>query len=135
MSDASSISATLANATIDIAKLSGEPTTPLAELKTQMYYLIFQVIQVFLVTTFSSGAAAVVTKIIQEPTSIPDLLANSLPKASNFYISYFVLQGGYNGAKNLLNLSDLCFYLGYSKFLDKTPRQKNRRYMQFKGIG
>jgi hypothetical protein len=119
----------------DIAKLSGEPTTPLAELKTQTYYLIFQVVQVFLITTLTSGAASVVTKIIQQPTMVPDLLAKNLPKASNFYLSYFLIQGNYNAAKNVLNLSNLAFYLGYEKFIDKTPRQKYSRYTQFKGIG
>ena len=56
-------------------------------------YMAFQVIQVFLVTTFASGAASVVTQIIDNPSSATTLLAENLPKASNFYISYFILQG------------------------------------------
>jgi len=55
--------------------------------------MAFQVIQVFLITTFASGAAAVVTKIIDDPGSATTLLAENLPKASNFYISYFIVQG------------------------------------------
>jgi hypothetical protein len=118
----------------DIAKLSGEPTNSQAELKTQTWYYAFQVIQVFLVTTFSSGAAAVARKIAQDPTSLPTRLAMSLPKASNFYLTYFILQGTASAAKNVLNYSDLFEYLGYDRFFDKTPRDKYNRYTQMKGI-
>jgi len=116
-----------------IAKLSGEPTTSQAELKTQAWYLVFQVVQVFLVTTFSSGAAAVATKIARNPASAPDLLASSLPKASNFYLTYFILQGTTSAASNVLNYSDLFELLFYEWFWDKTPRQKFTTHAQMKG--
>jgi calcium permeable stress-gated cation channel len=92
------------------------------------------VIQVFLVTTFTSGAAAVARKIAQDPTSLPTRLAKNLPKASNFYLTYFILQGTASAAKNVLNYGDLLEYLGYDRFFDKTPRAKYNRYAQMKGI-
>lgn len=119
---------------LDIAKLSGEPTTPQAELKTQAWVFFFQVFQVFLVTTFSSGAAAVASKIIKEPHSAPALLAESFPKASNFYLTYFLIQGLTSAASNVLNYSDLFEYLFYQHFWDKTPREKFASYSQMKGI-
>lgn len=118
----------------NIAKLSGEPTIPEAELKTQAWYFIFQVIQVFLVTTFSSGAAAVATSIAQDPTQVPNLLAENLPKAANFYLSYFILQGIAGAPDKVLNYSDLFEYLFYSKYIDKTPREKYKRFTNMKGI-
>ena len=118
----------------NIAKLSGEPTLPEAELKTQIWYFIFQVIQVFLVTTFSSGAAAVATSIAQDPAQVPNLLAQNLPKASNFYLSYFILQGIAGAPDKVLNYSDLFEYLFYSKYIDKTPREKYKRFTNMKGI-
>jgi len=117
-----------------IAKMSGEPTTPQAELKTQAWVFFFQVFQVFLVTTFSSGAAAVAAQIIKEPHMAPTLLAESLPKASNFYLTYFLLQGLTSAASNVLNYSDLFEYLFYQHFWDKTPREKFASYSQMKGI-
>jgi hypothetical protein len=114
--------------------MSGEPTSPQAELKTQAWVFFFQVFQVFLVTTFSSGAAAVAAKIIQEPHMAPMLLAESLPKASNFYLTYFLLQGLTSAASNVLNYSDLFEYLFYQHFWDKTPREKFISYSQMKGI-
>ncbi|RYD63905.1 MAG: hypothetical protein EOP84_33195, partial [Verrucomicrobiaceae bacterium] len=52
-----------------LAKLAGEPTLSAVELKTQSWYFIFQVIQVFLMTTFTSGASAVVSQVIDDPAS------------------------------------------------------------------
>jgi calcium permeable stress-gated cation channel len=117
-----------------IAKLSGEPTIPQAELRTQNWYFMFQVIQVFLVTTLSSGAAAVATRIAQDPGSTPTLLARHLPQASNFYLAYILFQGTASAAKNLLNYSDLFEYLFYDKFVDKTPRDKYSRFTSMKNI-
>ena len=114
--------------------MSGEPTLPEAELKTQAWYFIFQVIQVFLVTTFSSGAAAVATSIARDPSQVPHLLAENLPKASNFYLSYFILQGIAGAPDKLLNYSDLFEYLFYSKYIDNTPRDKYKRFTNMKGI-
>ena len=117
-----------------MAKLSGKPTIPEAEIKTQDWYFVFQVTQVFLVTTFSSGAAAVASQIIDQPSLAPTLLAQNLPKASNFYLSYFILQGTASAAKNILNYSDLFEYIAYDKFFDNTPRSKYSRYTKLKGI-
>lgn len=116
-----------------VAKLSGEPTTSQAELKTQAWYFAFQVVQVFLVTTISSGTAAVVTKIAQEPGRAPALLAEGLPKASNFYLTYFILQGLSSPAQNVLDYTETLEYSFYEHFWDKTPREKFKTYADMRG--
>jgi hypothetical protein len=116
-----------------IAKLSGEPTTPQAELKTQNWFFMFQIIQVFIVTTFSSGVASVLAKVMEDPSQTPTLLAANLPKASNFYLTYIILQGTTNAANNLLNYGDLFEYLFYEYFWDKTPREQFTTFAQMKG--
>jgi hypothetical protein len=118
-----------------VAKIRGEVTLPGIELKTQGWYMAFQVIQVFLVTTFASGAAAVVTQIINNPGSATTLLAENLPKASNFYISYFILQGLGIAAGNLLNIGSLAMLTIVGKFLDKSPRKMFKRYITLAGLG
>ncbi|KAF7924907.1 hypothetical protein EAE99_006384 [Botrytis elliptica] len=118
-----------------MAKLSGEVTTPAVELKCQNWYFAFQVIQVFLVTTFSSGAAAVVSKIIENPSSATTLLAQSLPKASNFFISYIIVQGLGIAAGNLINVGALVMLTVGGKFLDKSPRKMYNRYITLAGLG
>jgi calcium permeable stress-gated cation channel len=117
-----------------VANLSGQPTTFETSRKAQQWYFVFQVVQVFLVTSLSSGAAAVATKIANQPTTIPTLLAKNLPKASNFYLTYFILQGLGTSSKQILNYSDLFSFLFYDKVMSKTPRQKFNTYTQMKGI-
>ncbi|KAL3420550.1 DUF221 domain-containing protein [Phlyctema vagabunda] len=118
-----------------MAKLGGEATTPNVELKCQSWYFAFQVVQVFLVTTFSSGASSVVSDIIDNPSSATTLLATSLPKASNFYISYIIVQGLGIAAGNLLNIGALAMITVVGKFLDKTPRKMFKRYITLAGLG
>lgn len=118
-----------------LAKLGGEPTTSAVELKTQSWYFAFQVIQVFLMTTFTSGASAVTTQIIDNPSSAPTLLAKNLPKASNFYISYFLLYGLAQAGAQFLCIAPLLIYVILGKFLDSTPRKKYNRFINLAGLG
>ncbi|OTA99726.1 hypothetical protein M426DRAFT_324910 [Hypoxylon sp. CI-4A] len=120
-----------------IFKSLGSPTNTAAELKVQKWFYVFQVTQVFLVTAVFSGTAAVAKELMErakDPTSIPELLARQLPKASNFYLTYFIIQGTTSAADNLLNYSDLLSYLFYDYFFDNTPRQKFNSYTSMKGI-
>jgi calcium permeable stress-gated cation channel len=117
-----------------IGNLSGQPTTSETSRWAQQWYFVFQVVQVFLITTVSSGAATVATKIANEPTSVPKLLAKNLPKSSNFYLTYFILQGLGAASKQVLNYSDLFSFMFYYHVMSKTPRQKFNTYTQMKGI-
>ncbi|RMX82314.1 hypothetical protein D0869_06144 [Hortaea werneckii] len=112
-----------------------EPTMPAVQAKVQKWYFPFQVVQVFLVTTFTSAATAVVTKIINDPTTAPTLLAKNLPKASNFYIVYFILQGLMAAALQFLNVVPLLFSLILGKILDTTPKKMFNRYVTLAGLG
>jgi hypothetical protein len=115
-------------------KLSGEVTYSAVELKTQSWYMAFQVIQVFLITTFASGAASVVTQIINQPGSATTLLAENLPKASNFYISYIIVQCLGLAAGQLLSIGPLVMITIVGKFLDKSPRKMYNRYINLAGL-
>lgn len=115
------------------------------ELTTQGWYFGFQVVQVFLVTTFSSGASAIVSELIRlftcaalsdyillediydDPSVAPTLLAENLPLASNFYLSYLMLQGIIVAATEVFQILPLAFYFAGS-YLDVTPRQKFERW-------
>ncbi|KAJ4015809.1 hypothetical protein NW752_006732 [Fusarium irregulare] len=86
---------------------AGIPSLVLVELFTQKVYFAFQVVQVFLITTLTSAASAAILDIIQKPMSAPDLLATNLPKASNFYLSYILVQCLAIGATGLLHIFEL----------------------------
>ncbi|KAI1616251.1 hypothetical protein EDD37DRAFT_605052 [Exophiala viscosa] len=118
-----------------LAKKAGEPTMSAVELRVQSWYFAFQVVQVFLITTFTSAATSVTTQIISKPASAPTLLATNLPKASNFYISYFILLGLSQAALQLLNIVPLLMYTIIGGILDKTPRKKYNRFVNIPGLG
>lgn len=118
-----------------LAKLAGAPTRGAVELKLQSWYFAFLVVQGFLVVTIASSAASVVTKIVADPSSALGLLSDNLPKASNFYINYFILQGLGVFSGILLNIVGLLIFLVLSKLLDKTPRKMYNRWINLSGIG
>jgi hypothetical protein len=117
-----------------LAKLAGEPTLARVELFTQNAYFAFQVIQVFLVVTLGSGASAVVQQIIDNPTSAASLLANKLPLASNFYISYFILQGLTVSSGVLSQVVGFIIFSILYKFLTSTPRSMYQKWTNLSAI-
>ncbi|KAM0134193.1 hypothetical protein ACHAP3_005506 [Botrytis cinerea] len=102
------------------ARQAGIPSYSMIELYTQSTYFIFQVVQVFLVTTITSAASAAFEKIIEDPTSVRSLLSQNLPKSSNFYVSYFILQGLAMSATRLLQLPALIRHLMFQN--EQNPR-------------
>ncbi|ESZ90243.1 hypothetical protein SBOR_9369 [Sclerotinia borealis F-4128] len=102
------------------ARQAGIPSYSMIELYTQSTYFVFQVVQVFLVTTITSAASAAFEKIIQDPTSVRSLLSQNLPKSSNFYLSYFILQGLAMSATRLLQLPALIRHLMFQN--EQNPR-------------
>lgn len=111
-----------------IAVLSGSLTRQDVELYCHKWYYGFQVVQVFIVVTLTSAASSTVTAIIKKPSSAMTLLAENLPKASNFYIAYFLLQGLSVPSGALLQVVNLILSKILGRVLDKTPRQKWARY-------
>ncbi|KAF5124512.1 hypothetical protein DV495_003935 [Geotrichum candidum] len=118
-----------------MAKVSGVPSGTRVEYYVQNAYFAFLVVQVFLVTTLSSGAAAVIQDIINEPTSAMSLLAGNIPKASNFYISYFLLQGFTIAGGALLQIVALILFHVLSTLLDNTPRKIWNRWNLLSSTG
>ena len=118
-----------------MAKFGGVPTSAAVELRTQNFYFGFQVVQVFLVTTISSTASSAVSEIIKKPETAASLLAESIPKVSNFYISYFILQGLTFSAAALLQITGLIVSKILGKLLDNTPRKMYKRWSTLAGLG
>lgn len=102
---------------------AGIPSLVLVELFVQNAYFGFQVVQVFLITTLTSAASAALMDIIKNPVSVKDLLAQNLPKASNFYLSYILVQCLAVGATSLLHLFDLLRQFVFSR-IHQVPRAR-----------
>ena len=75
-----------------MARAAGVPTISLIELYSQKCYFAFQIIQVFLITTLTSAASAAAAQIVEDPDKAESLLSKNLPTASNFYISYILVE-------------------------------------------
>lgn len=116
------------------AKLSGEPSYTRVELFTQNAYFAFQVIQVFLVTTMTSAAAAVAKQIADKPTGITSILAENLPKASNVYISYFLVQGLTIAASVISQVIGFVIFNLVYKYLSGTPRALYNKWANLSAI-
>lgn len=118
-----------------MAKWGGDPSQAAIELTTQNFYFGFQVVQVFLVVTMTSAASSTATKIIEEPMQAPNLLATNLPKSSNFFIDYIVLQGLSFSSGALLQIGGLIIGKILGKLLDSTPRKMYTRWSSLAGLG
>lgn len=111
-----------------MAKLSGCLTTQAIEYYTQNAYFAFQVVQTFLVVTIASSVSAVATQIVENPTSALSLLSADLPKSSNFFISYIILNGFAVSGGTLFQIVTLVLFYVMSFALDNTVRKKYDRY-------
>ncbi|KAH9220157.1 hypothetical protein DL95DRAFT_442907 [Leptodontidium sp. 2 PMI_412] len=116
------------------AKQAGEPSAARVELFTQNAYFVFQVVQVFLVVTVASGASSVLKDLIKDPTSITGLLASRLPTVSNFYISYFIVQGLTVAAGVLSQVVGFVIFTLIYKFLSGTPRKMYNKWSGLSAI-
>ncbi|KAM7199921.1 DUF221 domain containing protein [Naviculisporaceae sp. PSN 640] len=116
------------------AKLCGEPSLSRVELFTQNAYFVFQVVQVFLITTMTSSAAAVVIQIKDNPQDATKILAECLPRSSNFYISYFIVQGLTIATGVLTQVIGFVIFQILYKFLASTPRALYNKWANLSAI-
>lgn len=62
------------------------------------------------------------------------MLAKNLPKASNFYINYFILNGAAVASQRIFNIAAVSIYIVLGKVLDNTPRKMYNRYTKVTGL-
>jgi hypothetical protein len=115
------------------ARVAGVPSHALVELFVQHAYFAFQLVQVFLITTITSAASSAVTEILQDPLSVRELLSKNLPKASNFYLSYILIQCLAAGAARLANFGDLFRHEIVSN-MSANPRWRFKRWRRLTRI-
>ncbi|CUS22623.1 LAQU0S06e02234g1_1 [Lachancea quebecensis] len=111
-----------------LGSISGCMSIQEQELYCQAWYYAFNVVQVFIVFTCASSAVSTIQSIMDDPSSAMTLLAANLPKSSNFYINYYLLQGLSFSSGTLAQLVNLILSRILGRILDSTPRQKWSRY-------
>merc|ERR1712157_568649 len=64
----------------------------LAQKKLQSYYFGFQLVFVVMVTAIGSDAVGFTMTVFTDPLALPDLLGETMPPATHFYMNFMVLQ-------------------------------------------
>lgn len=105
-------------------KKEGAVSHSAVQLGVARKYFIFQVVNVFLIMVLSGSVFNSISDIIDNPTSIVSLLATSLPRVSNFFINYVMLQGLGGMPMGVLRLVGLIIVRIKLKYLNKTTRDK-----------
>ncbi|KFY49784.1 hypothetical protein V496_09797 [Pseudogymnoascus sp. VKM F-4515 (FW-2607)] len=106
-----------------LATLQGNRTGKLRELSVQNYYFFFLFVQVFLVVSVSNGTFATLART-GSVTSVPTLMAQNLPKASNYFFSYMFIQALSTSASSLLQVGTLIKWFLMPKTVDNTARKR-----------
>jgi len=109
------------------AKLQGNHTGMAIERAVQGMYFAFLFIQIFLVVSISSGITTVFQQLADNIASAPAILAQNLPKASNFFFSYLLLQAFTVSGGAILQIGTLFVQFILSPIVDSTARQKFTR--------
>jgi len=105
-----------------LARLQGIPQKTGVELTLMDRFFMFQVINGFLVVTFSSGIIASLPGLVNHPTGVPALLAQNLPKSSTFFLTFIILQGLAGTATGFLQIGPLVMYYVKITLLASSPR-------------
>ncbi|KAG8794642.1 hypothetical protein FRC12_022951 [Ceratobasidium sp. 428] len=105
-----------------LARFEGIPRRTGLELSLMTRYFIFQVVHGFLIVTISSGIIAALPGLLNNPGSIATTLAQKLPEASTFFLTYAILQGLAGSAGGLLQAVPLILYYVKLYILGSTPR-------------
>ncbi|GAB1318961.1 Phm7-similarity to hyp1 [Madurella fahalii] len=96
----------------------------------QIYYFVFLFVQVFLVVSIASGALQTIANISSNLTSTPNILAENLPKAANYFFAYMILQALSTSSGTLLQIGTLLVWYVWSRIVDNTARAKWTRNTQ-----
>jgi hypothetical protein len=119
-----------------LAFLSGVQTGMQKQNVVQNFYFAFLFVQVFLVVSISGGTIASLSNAASDFNlkQIPDLLATELPKATNYFFSYMILQALSVSSSTILQLTTLIFWFILPKIFDSTARQKWKRNTSLQNV-
>lgn len=88
----------------------------------QVYYFLF--VQVFLNVSLSAGITTILGELSYTVDAIPAVLAQNLPKASNYFFSYILMYTFTTINSTLIQVGSFVQLSVLSPTLDKTARQK-----------
>lgn len=119
-----------------LVKLQGVQSGMLVEISVQRYYFFFLFVQLFLVVSIASALTqffALFTSV-SGWTNVPSLLGTNIPKASNYFFSYMLLQALSVSAGALLQVGSLIGWFVLAPIFDSTARSKFKRQTNLSNI-
>ncbi|CVL09030.1 related to PHM7-similarity to A.thaliana hyp1 protein [Fusarium mangiferae] len=111
-----------------LAEFKGVKTLSLRDEFVQQFYFVFLFIQLFLVVSIASFFTTSIRELaanvgdIQRVSDLLDILARNLPKASNYFFSYMILQSLSTSSATLLQISSLFEHYAIAPLVDRTAR-------------
>lgn len=101
-------------------------TKSAVELSLQKYYFAFLFVHLFLTVSISSGIVTVLAQTLNSTEFGPVILAQNLPKASNYFLSYVLLQAFFVSGSIFVQLTG-AFRYAVNKITANTPREHARK--------
>ncbi|EXJ94555.1 hypothetical protein A1O1_02951 [Capronia coronata CBS 617.96] len=119
-----------------LVKTQGTQSGMLVELSVQKYYFFFLFVQLFLVVSIASALTQFFSLFtsVDGWTNVPNLLGTNIPKASNYFFSYMLLQAMSVSAGALLQVGSLIGWFILAPILDSTARAKFKRQTNLSNI-
>jgi calcium permeable stress-gated cation channel len=106
-----------------LSQTQGLQTGMSVELMVSNYYFAFLFVQLFIVVTISSSFSTLVDSVT-DVTGWPELLADNIPKSSNYFFSYMILRAMSVSAGALAQIWNLIKWFILGPTFDKTARNK-----------
>nr|KAK5447240.1 hypothetical protein LTR18_002819 [Exophiala xenobiotica] len=119
-----------------LCKVQGVQSGMLVEISVQRYYFAFLFVQLFLVVSIASALTqffALFTSV-DGFTNIPTLLGTNIPKASNYFFSYMLLQALSVSAGALVQVGSLIGWFILAPLFDSTARAKFKRQTELSNV-
>ena len=109
-----------------LVRKQGASSKSIIDLKVQDFYFYFLFVQVTLIVSLSAGLTTIVNEVASGG-SLVATLAKNLPKASNYFVSYVLLQALSVSANALLRIDKLVGNFVLAPIFDRTVTQKLER--------
>jgi hypothetical protein len=109
-----------------LIRKQGLPTGTAVQLRLQNYYFTFLFFQLFLIVSVSSSFSTL-SDNLTNIANWPQVLAENIPKASNYFFSYMILQAMSGSASALVQIPRLIQRLVIAPLRDRTAREKWKR--------
>lgn len=112
-----------------LSRVQGTQSGMLVELSVQRYYFFFLFVQLFLVVSIAAAVSTIVGLFTgaDSVTNIPKILATNVPRASNYFFSYMLLQALSVSAGALVQIGSLISWFILAPVFDTTARSKFKR--------